>query len=66
MAQNKQSNSIAWCKMPNVGFIKQQMNGEGVFSSPFNLVNYQSLLLNLVRLGPCPKLSLLIECSRLG
>ena len=29
MAKNKQSNLIASCKILNVGFIKQIMNGEG-------------------------------------
>ena len=30
--------------MLNVGFIKQNMDGEGVLSSVFNLVDFQSLL----------------------
>ena len=60
MAKNEQLNSIAWCKILNVGFIKQIMVGEELFSSLFNLVNYQLLFSNLVPLDPGLKLSFFI------
>ena len=51
--------------MPNVGFIKQIMDGKGVFNSLLNLVNYQSLLANLVPLSPCLKLFFIIKYIRI-
>ena len=48
-----------------IGFAKQTMDMEGVFSSLFNLANYQSLLSNLVPLGPSPKLSSFLKYTRI-
>ena len=64
MAENKKSSLITSSKMLNVDFIKQIIDGEGVFNSLFNLVNYQSLLSNLVSLGPCLKLSFFYKMQK--
>ena len=48
MPKNKQSNSIASVKTPNIGFTNKLSN-KGGYSA---LVNYQSLLSNIFPLAP--------------
>ena len=56
MPKNKQSNSIASVKTPNIGFlykynINLEIRGEGGYSA---LVDYQSLFSNIFPLAPPP------------
>ena len=52
--------------MFNVSFIKQIKDGKGVFSSLFNLVNYQSRTsLKSRSIRPWPKLSFFMKSTRI-
>ena len=51
-AKNKQSNSIASVKTPNIGFIYKYFINSGTRGGYSVLVNYQSLLSNILLLAP--------------
>ena len=65
MSKNKQWNSIANVKMPNIDFINKYIINSGINEGGYLvLVNYQSLFSNIFPLAPPPQLYFFMKYRR--